>query len=227
MPKAPAAAKKSAPAKRAAAVKEAAAADAALDTKPAETEAAAEEPAREAAPMQAASEPTDFDHLLDLARAIDPKFGNESAKEGTQHFLIRLLTVLADSSSEQFESLPVSAQTWYENGVEAGNDKQDIAPPDGYAAPSAKPATEKKAAGEKKKAAAKTPREPKAPKEKKVREASKTMPVRLAVVTNPSITLEELAKLLPAIGKSTLSTTRSDTLATLAAVKEAGWTAPA
>jgi len=227
---------KSAPAKKAPAAKKEAAkaaaqADAALDTKPEATEETApvaEEPTREAAPMQAAAEPTDFDQLLDLARSLAPDFGSDGAKEGTQHFLGRILTALADSTTEQFETLPVSAQTWYENGCAEGNAGKPISEPAGYMKPAAvaKEATAGKKAAEKKAAAPKKERKAAAPKEKKPREASKTMPVRMAVCSNPAITLEQLVALLPAIGKSTLSTTRSDTLATLEAARNSGWTAP-
>ena len=185
---------------------------------------------REAPAMEAAAEPTDFDQLLDLSRAIDPKFGSEMAKEGTQHFLVRMLTALTDSTAEQFDSLPLTAQTWYENAVEEGNNKQDITPPDGYIAPSAAAPAAKKAAGKKKAATAKTPKEPKAPKAPKVpkvREASKTYPIRLLVCKNPSITLEALVAALPSAGKTTISTVRSDALATLKAAAESGWSAPA
>ncbi len=229
---------KAAAAKKAAAktpaAKAEAAADAAHGTDTAVEETATEETAteetteREAPAMEAAPTPTDFDNLVDLARAIDPKFGSESAKEGTQHFLIRLLTALADSTTEQFDTLDLSAQTWYENAVAEGNDKKDITPPTGYASPASAPkqAAEKKAAA-KKTATAKAPREPKAPKEKKVREASKTYPIRMLVCKDPSITLEALQAALPTTGKTTLSTLRSDTLAALKAAQECGWSAPA
>ncbi len=242
--KAPPAAAKKAASGRKAAVKEAAVQDAALDAKPEageetateETTEAAEEPTREAPAMEASGEPTDFDHLLDLSRAIDPKFGSETAKEGTQHFLIRMLTALAESTTEQFDTLPITAQTWYENACAEGNAKKDITPPDGYASPAAIVAekksaakAEKKAAAPKKEAGAKkerTPREPKAPKEKKVREASKTFPIRLAVAADPTISLAALTEQLPSTGKTTLSTLRADTVAALRAAIQCGWTPP-
>jgi len=235
---------KPAPAKKAASkvapAKAAAEADAALDTKPEaveeteateEAEAATEEetPAREAPAMEAQGEPTDFDQILDLCRVIDKTFGSEMAKEGQQHFLMRMLSALNNSTTEQFDSLPVSAQTWYENSVEQANKEEQLTPPDGYipaAKPAAKKAAAKKEAAPKTPKAPKEPKAPKAPKEKKPREASKTMPVRLAVCADPSISLEALMKQLPSIGKSTLSTTRSDTLATLEAARNAGWTPP-
>ena len=187
MPKAPAkksAAKKAVPP----------AADTTLSTKP----KAGNEPAppadettdetvqREAPPMQAADEPTDFDNLVDCARVVDKTFGSEMPKEGTNNFMLRLLTAI-----------------------------------------SKKAAGEKKAAAVKKEKAAKEPKDPKAPKEKKVREASKTMPVRLAMCADPSLTVEQLVVLLPKIGRSTLATTRADVLATLNAARNSGWTAPA
>ena len=234
MPKAPAkksAAKKAVPP----------AADTTLSTKP----KAGNEPAppadettdetvqREAPLMQAADEPTDFDNLVDCARVVDKTFGSEMPKEGTNNFMLRLLTAISNTTTEQFDSLSLSAQTWYENGCQEGNDKKDITPPAGYISPAAKPAAAKKAAGEKKAAGAKKaaapkePKAPKAPKEKKVREASKTMPVRLAMCADPSLTVEQLVVLLPKIGRSTLATTRADVLATLNAARNSGWTAPA
>ena len=233
MPKAPAkksAAKKAVPP----------AADAALSTKPkAVTEPAPpadettdETVQREAPLMQAADEPTDFDNLVDCARVVDKTFGSEMPKEGTNNFLLRLLTAISNTTTEQFDSLPLSAQTWYENGCQEGNDKKDITPPTGYVKPevAAKATVTKKAAGEKKAAVVKkekAAKEPKAPKEKKVREASKTMPVRLAMCADPSLTVEQLVALLPKISRSTLATTRADVLATLKAARNSGWTAPA
>lgn len=185
-------------------------------------------PEREAPAMEAAADPTDFDQLLDLSRAIDPKFGSETSKEGQNHFFQRILTAVGACSTEQFDSLPVTAQTWYENSVAEANAKRDITAPAGYTKPeaAAKTAAVKKTAVAKEKKAA-TPKTPKVKKEKAPRTASKTMPVRLAVTKNPAITLAELEALLPDIGRSTLSTTRSDTLATLEAAKNSGWRMPA
>ena len=230
MPKAPAkksAAKKAVPP----------AADTTLSTKP----KAGNEPAppadettdetvqREAPLMQAADEPTDFDNLVDCARVVDKTFGSEMPKEGTNNFMLRLLTAISNTTTEQFDSLSLSAQTWYENGCQEGNDKKDITPPTGYVKPevAAKATVTKKAAGEKKAAVVKKEKAAKAPKEKKVREASKTMPVRLAMCADPSLTVEQLVVLLPKIGRSTLATTRADVLATLNAARNSGWTAPA
>ena len=233
MPKAPA--KKSA-AKRAVPP----AADTTLSTKskasnepaPPADETTDETVQRASPPMQAADEPTDFDNLVDCARVVDKTFGSEMPKEGTNNFMIRLLTAISNTTTEQFDSLPLSAQTWYENGCQEGNDKKDITPPTGYVKPevAAKATVTKKAAGEKKAAVVKkekAAKEPKAPKEKKVREASKTMPVRLAMCADPSLTVEQLVVLLPKIGRSTLATTRADVLATLNAARNSGWTAPA
>lgn len=242
-----------APAKTPAAKKAAVAADKAHGTEtPAAVETAAEEPVveeateetateveeateteQETSATEATGEPTDFDHIIDLARAVDKKFGSETPKEGTQHFMLRILTALTDSETEQFETLPPTAQEWYENSVAFANDKKDVVPPTGY-----EPPAKAAAAPAKKAATGKTPKEPKAPKEKKVREpkppkekkvrkASKTYPIRLMVCKNPSITLEQLAAALPNTGKTTLSTLRSDTLAALKAAAECGWSAPA
>jgi len=237
MSKAPAT-KKAAPAKqKAAPAKQKAAAVTELEVVETEAEAEPEtvtepeadaEPTREAPAMEAAGEPTDFDHLLDLARVVNKNFGSEMPQEGTQNFLLRLLTAVADTSMEQFESLPETAQTWYENAVAQGTAKEELTPPDGYIKPAAaaKATAKKTAAKEKAAAKVKTPKAPKAPKEKAPRTASKTMPVRLAVCANPKITLDELIAALPTIGKSTLSTTRSDTLATLEAAQKSGWAMP-
>ena len=235
-----AATKTSAPKKKAAdrkaAIKEAAKADAVLDAKSeasaeAEETATEEEPTREAPAMDAAAEPTDFDNLVDLARAVVPEFGSEMAKEGTQHFLLRLLTAIGKSESEQFDTLSLTAQTWYENGCQEGNDKKDITPPDGYTSPVKVPA-EKKAAGKKTagEKAPKAPKEPKPPRVKKektpkVRE-NKTMPVREKLCSDPTMSLEQLMSLFPTVGKSTLSTARSDVAATLKAALAVGWTPP-
>ena len=217
MPKAPAkksAAKKAVPP----------AADAVLST---ETAPPADETTDETV-----DELTDFDNLVDCARVVDKTFGSEMPKEGTNNFMLRLLTAISNTTTEQFDSLSLSAQTWYENGCQEGNDKKDITPPAGYVKPevAAKATVTKKAAGEKKAAVVKkekAAKEPKAPKEKKVREASTTMPVRLAMCADPSLTVEQLVALLPKIGRSTLATTRADVLATLNATRNSGWTAPA
>lgn len=200
------------------------------------------EPAEEVVAVVADAEITDFDNLLDLARAVDAKFGSEAPKEGTQHFMERLLTAVSECEQEQWDSLSASAQDWYEAGVVARRARQDVEPPVGYASPAPVAAAVKSGPGRPKKEATeagtvkaprtakvKTPRatkvkEPKAPK---VRNASKTMPVRLAVSAKPTITLAELIDLLPDVGRATLSTTRSDTLATLEAMRNTGWKPPA
>ena len=225
MPKAPAkksAAKKAVPP---AAVK------AALSTEPAPPadETTDETVQREAPLMQAADEPTDFDNLVDCARVVDKTFGSEMPKEGTNNFMLRLLTAISNTTTEQFDSLSLSAQTWYENGCQEGNDKKDITPPTGYVKPevAAKATVTKKAAGEKKAAVVKkekAAKAPKAPKEPKAPCVVAT--VRRLIIQNSTKNQDDIRAILAAQNitckPTTFLATWTDTQQSIRIVKEEG-----
>ncbi len=179
--------------------------------KAAKTPAPAPEPEPEAAEEDAT---TLFQELFNAACTVDSKFAPQHPKEDAQKFLARITTAIGEMADAAFDELSGDAQEWYNAAAEALNSKGAVTPPEGYEPPP--PAKAAKAAPASKKG-------PPAPARKP---GSVTTAYRKAVLSNPTADLAtiraDLEKLGVEIRASTLSTIRSDVLATVAVAKEVG-----
>lgn len=178
------------------------------------TETKTEDKAPEAPPVE--TKIMVHDELLDAAGTAEGGFKSQDSKEDDKKYFERLLTAVGELDEKVFDSLSESAQAWYNEAVEAMNAGNNAAAPEGFvskkgaktAPATGKTSTEKKT--------------PAPPKEKPPRSASKTFSIRVSVCKDPKISLADLLKAHPGMNSSTVSTIRSDVLATIEAAQQAG-----
>lgn len=155
------------------------------------------------------------DELLDACRAAVKDFADQGPKEEDSAYFQRILTTLGEVDEATFDTLSEGAQAWFNTSVELLNASEPVAAPEGFV-------SKKVARSAPQKTGAKTT----APGNEKpapvVRGPSKTMGIRESVCAKPAITLDELLKAHPEANKSTISTIRSDVMATIAAAKKTG-----
>lgn len=195
---------------------------------------------------------TAMDFYLDAARAVDKTFADPTPKESEQAFYKRLIGTLANEEAPNasepnklpiWDSLESTAigdiQPWYLVGVDNVEAGTPVAALSGYASFKAAQAVKTKAQGAEKGAGLARYREQKAADkaasivtEKKVKAVvvkepkgpGITQKVRDIIVVNLDVDLEKLKVLTADLGvnPSTLSTLRSDVLATVGALRRTG-----
>jgi len=164
---------------------------------------------------------TIWDEMVDALTSADESFKQQSNREEDQVFMVRFMTALGNLDETIFDSLTEEAQNWFNEEVaENLNEGKPINLPNGFisrfvAGGAAKTNGAARAAAPKKAAAQKTAAAP--------REKGKTWAIRIALAKDSTIKLDALKEMFPHIGSSTVSTIRSDVLATLEAAREVGW----
>jgi hypothetical protein len=195
----------------------------AADPTPATTEAqAATAPVTETAVPDNINE---HEVLVACALTVDTKFHpGQHAKESVDEYLKRLVKVVGSATDDDFNAMPEVAQTWFNTTVEEYINKGNspLPEPVGFVALATPAAAEKKAA-----AGAKPAKTAAAPADKLPRPEGVTSVLRKAVIANPEMNIEGILEVaakngFPAVTKSTASTIRADTLATIAIIKAAG-----
>lgn len=162
--------------------------------------------------------PTDtktlYDSLVEAAKTVDAKFKPRGKKESDRDYLHRLVGRVSEAEQPAFDAMPEEAKAWFNGAVDALNDETgqtELAMPDGYqpTAEAVAPATP----------AARAPR--------KRAENTAGKVIRTALIEDQSISSKEILERLAAAGfkdvkEATVSSYRTDTLATLAVAAEMG-----
>ena len=175
-------------------------------------------PATDEIPEQAEMPITAYDEMLDAVRAHNPKFGGQTSREDDQSYMNRFMTALGETSVELFDSLSQGAQTWFNEEVENLNASKAVALPEGFVSKFGVASSGRGQVNNPAGKAGKSPKEPAAPREK-----GATWPMRLALCADPTIDLAKMKTMFPDAKVATVSTIRSDVLATLSAAREMGW----
>lgn len=171
---------------------------------------------------------TVYDELLDVCRSLVDGFKPQGKGENDQQYFARMMSAIStipqpeEGEEDEFEKLPIGVKDWYnESGTLLNAGKPAEAPAGFVSGASAAKAANGKAPKEAKVKAEKAPPKPKEPRGPAT---GPTSQIRRIVLRNPTGDLAsvkaELDKMGLVITPSTISTIRSDVLATYAIAQE-------
>ena len=83
--------------------------------------------------------PSVFDQLMRAAKETDEEFEEQGENEGTQEFLMRLVSVIDGADDSVFDTLTNDAMDWYNDSAKSVNNELELTEPEGYTEPETPP----------------------------------------------------------------------------------------